>query len=803
MNSGETTNSTSGAFVVAVNQGAEVSETQIITTPGEANDLLAVITAADFDNPDWNEEAASDGDKIWLILVPIAEPGAIDRPEFTEIIRAMSRRLTGDDGRSANNRNAAMIVDPPITAGPAAYALDISLLIDEALQNRQQESPRAIAVCCHTVLAVGGFDPTFPGIGLADLATRIRRSGRTVLGAPARGLALTELEPQLDVRQQLRSMADWYRRHGEPDDFGRYQEQVVKAVGYGTIPNPLKPRTDRTELVEQIHHDAKRGWPRPRPDETQRGVGQRADWRFLIKARSIKHLLLAGQAAAKDAVEGQTHFLEADGFADRVSINGISGDQTSAPDVVVIGLGADVGAALAFAAPVATVVLELGRDPIGRFRRVRALRSAGFELTAVYLVTPDLTAPKRYVALAKAEAIQWLLLPPPPLPGTRTGLRRTASHLLVRTVSKMVSKLASVPSLSALAGVGTQGLVVANRGSSLLTTAAGLTDEPPQILMTSGHDEGSRAVLVSLPTEWTPGTVTKMSPRPRYNSNADAEAEVIDAVRSQIVSSGSSDAADLLPTIEPAIADGGLRGAKESYAGRWTATDLCNRVVASRTPVLREVLDAIDRFSLATVSKTAPWTAELFDEYIGDLLVQYRETIGWSKTLEAFAVAMADRSNQMLGEPIPLVLRHYDLGPWNVVFSDSQAGGSKDLTIIDWELAPPRRIGQVGLGGADQLYFTKYWLHIAMETRSVDEELEAFEFVAGASQNIAATALTHSLDRLVINRRFVPLLAAHLWLEAALYTKDRRAENGGDPGSPARYVEALARRRVEVLQFWS
>jgi hypothetical protein len=112
-------------------------------------------------------------------------------------------------------------------------------------------------------------------------------------------------------------------------------------------------------------------------------------------------------------------------------------------------------------------------------------------------------------------------------------------------------------------------------------------------------------------------------------------------------------------------------------------------------------------------------------------------------------------------------------------------------------------LGQAGLGGADQLYFAKYWLHIALETGSVDEELLAFTFLGGAPQASAARALEDSLSRLGVDRRFVPLLTVHLWLETALYTATRRAEHGGDPGSAARYLEALAARRSELMQFWS
>ncbi|MGH1487985.1 MAG: hypothetical protein ACRBK7_01105 [Acidimicrobiales bacterium] len=804
MNSGAPGHTTDRAFFVTAIRGPDTSELGSIGAAGEANDLLAAIPELDSDD-------------CWLVFVPATHPDAASAV-------AELRSILAEKHQPSHRQQVAMVINPALNVeavgGHRAMATWLRRFASVDLASQVADAVDVtVAVRPAAVLTVGGFDTVSAGLGLADLATRLRRGNWRVDGAPTDPVSLQGLEPQLSARERLRSAADWHRRYGDGDSFHRYQRLVWRAAALEATVGRLKADSQSQATIGQILTDARCGWLRPRPDEEQQGVGLRADWRFLLPNGSARHLLLTGSAAADSGAPGtgELHFLQSDDWAEQVSVHQVPSDAT-APEVVVIGLGQPPAGPLAAAAENATVVLELDGGPLGRIRRARALQAAGFTTTAQYLVTPDLARAKRYVSLSDAEAIRWLLSQPPPVPGARRGLSRATVGLGIRTISAAVAKLASIPVISALAGAGAQGLAIATRAQPQRQTVDAASDLP-RILMTSGHDEGSRAVLVSLASERLERTVTKMSPRPRYNSNTETEAEVIRSVRTLINRSGSSDASysssssssvtvsssgparadSLLPVIKPPVVLGQLRGSQEAYAGRWTATDLCNRAPDSRQHVLTTVLGAIDELCLATVTEIVPWSAELFDRYLGDLFDRYRAEIGWSSTLEVFSATLTERSDTLAGHSIPLVQRHYDLGPWNVVFDDDGEG----LTVIDWELAPPRTIGQAGLGGADQLYFSKYWLHIAMGTESVDDELQAFEFVTGAKQAAAAKGLTESLDRLGIDRRFAPLLAGHLWLEVALYTAARRAENGGDPGSPARYVETLASRRAELLQFWS
>lgn len=796
MDLGASENGTGGAFLVAQVDGSGRANLGIVHTAGEANDLLAIAAAA-----------ATPG--RWLVLLPSPRPAALDadgqNPETA--------------GGAVASSEVAVTIPPPLVAALSEADDNTALVVAAAEHTAQAGSDtdsirrlaawlrrRSSSIACDVgpaiafrpdeVVAVGGFDSTGTGLGVAELVTRLRAGGYHVAGAPTDPLALQDLEPRRGLRDRISSAVDWYRRNGTGNDIDRFRRRVVVAAALARTDLRVRPpsgaqtraASEADAVLADVLKDARQSWPGPRPDEAQHGVGQRADWRFLLPDRPVSHLLLAGE------IEGDPsdppHFLEADRWASQVSRGAADTTGRPAADVVVITLDAAVDDALANTDPICTAVVELDRNPIGRLRRTRALQAAGFQQAAQYLVTPDLERAKRYVSLDQPEAIGWLLAPPPPVSGTATGVRRHAHRLLVSTVSRAVATAASLPIVSALAGAGTQGLIIATRG---------ITVDPPAVLMTSGHDEGSRAVLVSLQAGGSDRTVTKMSPRPRYNQNTTAETEVIQAVRSMIDQSEQQMAATLLPAIKPSVEAGGLLGAQESYAGRWTATDLCNRVPDSRQPVLVQVLGAIDDFSSATVSTVEPWTEGLFENYLRDLFDRYHRLVDQSPAMAELQAELSSRSAELIGTPIPLVQRHYDLGPWNVVFADDASG----LTIIDWELAPPRTLGQAGLAGADQLYFVKYWLHIALETASLDDEQLAFEFLPGEPQAAAARAFTDSLARLGVDRRFVPLLAGHLWLETALYTATRRAEHGGDPGSAARYLETLAARRTELLQFWS
>jgi len=266
------------------------------------------------------------------------------------------------------------------------------------------------------------------------------------------------------------------------------------------------------------------------------------------------------------------------------------------------------------------------------------------------------------------------------------------------------------------------------------------------------------------------------------------------------------DLADLFPEVESLFDHGLLRGSKERYAGRLTAADICYASPDRRSEVLQRVLRAMTDLNLAVGlgSNAEPWSASRFEHLVEGPFRRYTELVETKPELELLLNDLVERSVELSGRPLLDTQRHYDLGPWNVVFDVEDR-----LTIVDWERAGNRSLSSTGPAGADQLYFGKYWLHIALSTASIDDEVRAFEFRfedgrhrSPGEQFDARSDVTDvvsaELHRLGIDRGFVPLLAVHVWLEKALYTITRR----GEPGDAEHYLQALARHRRSLLDHW-
>ncbi len=561
---------------------------------------------------------------------------------------------------------------------------------------------------------------------------------------------------------------------------------------------------------------------------------QRADWRFLLVDERRHHIVIVADSADAAGGDKRWRWLVDDGWSRRLSVVSDRGDgrpepaseptsdptsepapvDDTAPDIVVVTAGATLEFGLELAGRAGAMVVEVPRSPRGLLRSPRAaLADAGFDDQRRYLVTPDLDRPKRYTLLHGGgvadgprdsdsdRGLRWLLGPPPlgaQRPGRAAALS-AAGRLLRSPVSGLIGHTLVV---ARRADIGER---TAGRSTTSTPTLPAGYDET--ILVTSGHDDGSRAVLLPI-ADGEPDEVLKISPRPSFNHNVVTEVATIAALRQRIAMADERPgravkaAVRHLPEVIDTVQVGPLLASRERYAGRWSAADLGYRRPELRADVLRQVLVAATDLAEATRSGTEPWSAELFDHYIAGPLDRYRNAIGRPDALGALEADLAERSLAMAGRAIPLIRRHYDLGPWNVLFDSTGR-----LTVIDWELAPPRTEHDRGLAGADHLYFAKYWLHIWLGAERLDDELTAFEFSADSGETGTAgprTTVTESLatelDAMGVHRGLVPLIVGHLWLEKALYTMERRGES--DPGRAGPYLDALSEQRSRLLAHW-
>lgn len=710
--------------------------------------------------------------------------------------------------RFGTSPRLALLVTPSLPPGRGTRRSDTVAALTRLLDPYPAESGSAPTFILRTeaLINVGGFDPRFPGLGLPDLCQRLMVAGWSLAGLNGTPTLIEALYEGLDVEERFASEALWYKRHGRNEaghDLTWFRRATLTAAGLVTA-SP-QSSTSRSQLARRVGEDARTRWAAPPPHETQTGVGFRADWRFLLPdgPRSRLHVALSPGLNA-ETERPRWQWLVDDGWIDSLTV-GASHDGPASADVVLVTGGADLKAALGAASPDGSIIVEQPRSARPSSGVESIVEDGGFRVISRHLATPSLDQAKRLIPLDSGSGLTWMVDNVGPA-WIGDGVRQFAG----KAIGGVLRSPAGAP-----AG---DRLVVATRRSGAFTYLDGAVQGTSDLLLlTSGHDEGSRAIVLPLGAESNqPDRVLKVSSRPSYNHNIVAEASRIAALR-EMLQQNDPGAARLLPDQLGRLTVAGLEATAEVFAGRWTAAAVCYQHPERRAELLERICEDLTRFTKATTSTTEPWTPESFERFIAEPFARYQRLLGEKATLNALYAPLQDLSRELEGLPLALAERHYDLGPWNVMLDGTT--GSQGLTFVDWELAPPRTASVVAPAGADHLYFAKYWLHIALETASIDDELDAFLFLAPRSldsrrrpedpRSVALSVVRREFDRLGIDHRFVPLLTFYLWLETALYTIERRGLSTNDqdagsvePGSAKPYLETLARHRQRFLAAW-
>jgi len=699
----------------------------------------------------------------------------------------------------------------------------------------------AVVLAVPALIAVGGFDPDEAGLGLLDLVDRLDRSTWSVGGVDRQAMPFVPaLTAELGTAERVATEGRWLGRRTNDragrrrlDQYHRLVTATIEDLRAGLADGVIADATDGANdggtdgaLLDRMEAEAEARWQGLRPDQAQVGIGRRADWRHLLPPRPAEAgralAILSGLGPAED-----WRWLVDDGWADRVEDRlpeaGAATGPAAKADVIVLGPAPavelerqldDAVAALADGGALCLLVAG-GKSPVTASRHLRLsrrLRRLGCSTVRRHVAMPDAASAKRFIPLDHPGGLGWLAGPDPALdvaalPPSRRRLRDLAGR----------------------AGGVTPHLI---GDLVLVATAADPTDWPEAVVVTSGFDEGSRTVLLPFdgPDATRPTAVIKVASRPGYRANGEREHRLLQVIHPRVEPAG------LVPEPLDSIEVDGLPAVVESYAGRWTATDILNEQtgLAERSALLEVLLGSVTSLNRTGLG-TERWNDDGFEANIGRWFDDLDRIEGPSPSRVAFRAALGARSDQLVGHDLPVGLRHFDLGPWNLVLADTPSGGSpgaglveahSPVTAVDWELAPPREVA-FGPIGTDQLYLCKYWLHIAQGCRSVADEQSAFAFLAKAdtggpwtggttgagdgadepddaeaARRVAKTAVTAMAADIGLPLGFLPLLEASVWAEAASYTARRRRGNGGDGGSPARYLATLARHRVELLDAW-
>lgn len=418
-------------------------------------------------------------------------------------------------------------------------------------------------------------------------------------------------------------------------------------------------------------------------------------------------------------------------------------------------------------APDGHLYVEAPRRGLDRTRK--RLRSAGLTIRSVHGIAPDISSPRRYVPLDDPSALAWyirgLVVPSGPV----ERLAQTASLAGLRLSDRW-----------APATVSTRFAHVA------IVAAAGDVPAPArrEVVLTSGHDLGSRSVVVAFDrSDRRPSSITKVAMRREAADATRREGIRMDRLRHSLPYTLAS--AIPRPIGERSLLHG--VAAVETCAGgaslavtsaRW------GRPLRAKVGDLRAAVDWLVAFgnTTAVMGGIDPpeWTAV------------FREASELLEPSPAVRSMLLDASDHVAVTPRchRSVHVHGDPGPWNVYVSGRAI---RRVGVIDWEhdgSRPP-----LGPPLADVIYLATYWYFaVAGITGRSDEERALVDIFGSAPPSDRAIGavrrvLTRAAVRSGLGRSDVLPLAIALWAGQAIDVRRRQERLGIDVGSDSNRVE--------------
>ena len=466
-------------------------------------------------------------------------------------------------------------------------------------------------------------------------------------------------------------------------------------------------------------------------------------------------------------------------------------------------------------------------------RLQQKLRQAGFSTPNRYWAAPNFDHCSRYLPLNVPRILDWYF--------AKLYVAGTPRHALIRRFIGAISRRGTAHfarvlpyyCVTAVATGADTDADTAHPPVGVLASAAQQNILPHAdlhpVVLTSGFDEGSRAIVIPFDRRYDPHgrqydneqndndqnsqadkgrgeptVVLKVATRADFNRNTEQEQRVLAAAR---------DAVD--PTLRPTIPqplglfhyDALVVGA-ERYApgpalavssGRWRAT------LAQQTADLTCVARWITHFHQQTASPRILWDEAAILHWWDQTRAAYACAFMPTHTEQRLFHLARDYAQTLKGLSLPLVWVHDDLGPWNL-YRDRRGPqhAATAFTVGDWEFGRQWPAERFGLPLCDLLYFVTYWLHVAQHIEGRAAELDQLHalFVARhvADPHIRAAwrAIEGYLAALEIDERFVPLLLLYLWMEQAVHQHGRKAALGTPPTNlrhslgSVQYLNALA-----------
>lgn len=474
---------------------------------------------------------------------------------------------------------------------------------------------------------------------------------------------------------------------------------------------------------------------------------------------------------------------------------GLAGSATTAPgdtkaaDVVALLHGASerIEQAIAALAPGGYLYWEVDRTSLttaaltpGRARR--RLRAAGITPLAVYWVGPGWSRANRYLPIDRPGPISWYLKTMNASTGPVSSSLRRILRMIVR-----------YPSIAAL--LVPRFAVVAASGPVAIETAPAALADPavppsvrsspvPPVLLTGGEEAWGRITLLAFePGATAPSAVVKIVRRAEFDEATRHEHEVLLDLRSRV------DAATRSTVPEPiALFRAGPRAAVVQDAARGSSALARMSRWPHRGHERRRDLELTSEWlisihSQTTRSRVTPGSPGWVTHVDGPL-----DRFGDRFEPRSAVVRLFERMRHhttALAAELPIVLRHMDLGPWNVLIEDDR------VRVIDWEVA------RDGPAMTDLVYASLHWSFAGHDQATELSRRRHLRWLfAGSDGGDPDWSSIHAALRrygraMGVDPQLVPALVVLTFVDQALDRYDRLQHMGTpdrDPWTQNRYV---------------
>lgn len=513
------------------------------------------------------------------------------------------------------------------------------------------------------------------------------------------------------------------------------------------------------------------------------GGARRLDWHVLLpgqRGSEPECLLLLGGGAELQRVAVELELAGA--------VTTTPDDEAPANVVAMLdGATESLDRAARALAPGGYLYWEVDRRSVGRAAltpsRIRdRLRAVGLAPLALYWVGPDWSRPSRFLPIEPRGPMAWYLRTTDASWGLTSSWLRRILRLIVQSPRLTGLLVPRIAVIAASEPVSAHSLPAALAHAEIPASvrASGI----PPVLVAGGEEAWGRITLLAFESgRSAPSIVVKVSRHAAFDEATRHEHEVLVDLRSRV------DEATRLTLPEPiALLEVGRRPAVvQDGAPGSSALARINRARWRGNAAVRDLERTADWLislhSQTMRSRVAPGSAG-WGQHVEEPLARFVDAFGARDAVARLFQRVRDRTTALAAE-LPIVLRHMDLGPWNVLVEGD------DIRVIDWEVA------RDGPALTDLVYASLHWSFTAhrQSTEHVRRQHLRWLFAGAGERDAGRSSIYAGFDRygraMDLDSRLVPAVVVLTMVDQALDRFDRLERIGtpdADPWTKNRYV---------------